>query len=760
MSVAMPCLPRRALLAAQIAAVLLFGSAHCDVHAQDATAAPAKPAQPAKATVLETITVTAEKRSENLQTVPIAITVITPEKLQAFGDAGDTVLALAARAPSVYAETSYGREFPRFYIRGLGNSDFDLNASQPVSMVYDDIVQENPILKGFPLFDLSQVEVLRGPQGTLFGRNSPAGVIKFDSVKPSQDTSGYASVSYGSKGTANVEAALGGSLGGNWSGRISVLGQHRDNWINNDYNDRKDALGAYNDRAIRLQALYQASDNFSAEINTHARKLQGTANVNYANGIEQGGDALVPGVSGNVVTQNGRNEQNLFTWGSNLHLNWNFNNVSLTSITGFEHANTYSLGDVDGGYAPYNGTPVNPAGSGSAVPFDVESADGAGLKQLTQEIRLASRNWDTFNWQAGAYYFYENLNIHDFGYDPTGNTLASLATQHQVSNSYALFASAEYKVADDFTLRAGTRWSHDKKKYDTEWVYNTDPTAPIGVPLTANPDYSHWTGDLTGTWAWTKDVNLYAKVSSGYRAPSLQGRSYVLTQAKAETIVSEEIGIKTLALDGKLRFNADIYKYIMHNQQLTAVGGDSNLTQLLNAKKTDGHGAEFDAEAYVTPHFILTAGGSYNFTKLRDPNLSVAACGGGTVCTILDPLNAEGNADINGNTLPNAPKWIGTLTARYGIPYGDSGEFFAYTDWNYRSKVDFFLYNSAEFNSKPLLTGGLRMGYNWDFGKREIALYGRNITNKRSISGAIDFDNRTAFISDPRIIGVEFRADL
>ncbi len=758
-------LPRHAVLVVSIAAALASGVLHAADQAQPAepsqdAAAPAKPAAK-KATELQAITVTAEKKAENLQVVPISISVISPEKLQAFGDSGDTVLMLAARAPSVYAETSYGREFPRFYIRGLGNSDYDLNASQPVSMVYDDIVQENPILKGFPLFDLNQVEVLRGPQGTLFGRNSPAGVIKFDSVRPSQETSGYASVSYGSKGTANVEAALGGSLGGNWSGRISVLGQHRDNWIDNAYTGKKDALGAYNDRAIRLQALYQASDDFSALINTHARWLQGTANVNYANAIEQGSDSLVPGFDRGVVAQNGRNAQHLFTWGSNLHLNWNFGDLSFTSISGFEHANTYSLGDVDGGYAPYNGTPADPGqAAGSQVPFDVETADGAGLKQLTQEFRLASRNWDTFNWQAGVYYFYEDLDIHDFGYDPTGNTETSLAAQHQVTNSYALFGSAEYKVTDDFSLRAGTRWSHDKKKYSTEWLYNTDPTQPIGVPLTANPDYSHWTGDLTATWAWTKDVNLYAKVSSGYRAPSLQGRSYVLTQAKAETIASEEVGIKTLALDGKLRFNADIYKYIMHNQQLTAVGGDSNLTRLLNAKKTDGHGVEFDAEAYVTPQFILTAGGSYNYTKLRDPGLSVQACGGGTICTILDPTNALGNADINGNGLPNAPKWVGTITARYGIPYGDSGEFFVYTDWNYRSKVDFFLYDSTEFNSKPLLTGGLRLGYDWDFGKREIALYGRNITNKKSITGAIDFDNRTAFVSDPRIIGIEFRTEL
>jgi iron complex outermembrane receptor protein len=155
---------------------------------------------------------------------------------------------------------------------------------------------------------------------------------------------------------------------------------------------------------------------------------------------------------------------------------------------------------------------------------------------------------------------------------------------------------------------------------------------------------------------------------------------------------------------------------------------------------------------------VLTAGGSYNHTKLRDPNLAVAICGSG--CTVLDPINAQGNAMVNGNSLPNAPQWIGTVTARYGIPYGDSGEFFVYTDWNYRSEVNFFLYDSAEFRGKPLLEGGVRLGYNWDYGKREIALYGRNITNKLALTGAIDFNNRTGFVNDPRVIGVEFRAEL
>jgi iron complex outermembrane receptor protein len=131
---------------------------------------------------LEIVTVTAERRSEDIRNVPISVSTLSDDNLAVLATSGQDVRLLAARVPSLNVESSFGRAFPRFYIRGYGNTDFRLNASQPVSLVYDDVVQETPILKGFPIFDLEQVEVLRGPQGTLFGRNTPGGVVKFDSV--------------------------------------------------------------------------------------------------------------------------------------------------------------------------------------------------------------------------------------------------------------------------------------------------------------------------------------------------------------------------------------------------------------------------------------------------------------------------------------------------------------------------------------------------------------------------------------------------
>jgi len=125
---------------------------------------------------------------------------------------------------------------------------------------------------------------------------------------------------------------------------------------------------------------------------------------------------------------------------------------------------------------------------------------------------------------------------------------------------------------------------------------------------------------------------------------------------------------------------------------------------------------------------------------------------------VLDPRNATGQALIDGNPLPNAPKWIANFNLRYGIPTASGGEYFVYTDWSYRSKVNFFLYESTEFTGKSLLTGGLRLGYNWSNAKYEAAVFARNITNQTRVTGAIDFNNLTGFINEPRMWGVQFKA--
>lgn len=708
--------------------------------------------------ILDTITVTAQRRAEDAREVPVAITTVGGEKLAVIASGGEDVRFLSSRLPSLQIESSFGRAFPRFYIRGLGNTDFDLNASQPVSLIYDEVVQENPLLKGYPVFDLERIEMLRGPQGTLFGRNTPAGVLKFESAKPSQDADGYARGSYGSFGTANVEAAYGGPLNANWSARAAVLYQRRSDWVDNAFTGQKDALEGYREYAARVQFLYENREDFSALFNLHNRSLDGTARLFRANIIGPGTNTRVGDFDRRTVAIDGDNFQELDAWGGSARLRWDFAGGSLHSVTGYETVDSLSRGDIDGGFGAAFAPPSGPG----FIPFPAESADGLPKhRQISQELRWESNTGTAWDYQAGLFYFDEDITIDSFNYDTLapGRPQNGYAVQRQKNTAWAAFGSLEYQATDALKLRGGLRYTHDKKDFVAERTQSPIGAGPIG-PLHANPSDSNLSGDLSAVWAVGPDTNLFARLARGFRAPSIQGRLLfgdTVSVADSETVTSIEAGVKSDLWDRRARIGFTLFRYEVRDQQLTAVGGAANFNTLVNADKTVGQGAELDFEAYLTDHLLVTFGASYNDTEIRDDQLAIQPCGSG--CTVLNPPGpVPGTVLIGGNPLPQAPKRVANLTARYGIPMGEGGEFFVYTDWAYRSEVSFFLYQSVEFTGKSLTEGGLRVGYNWNYGDYEVALFGRNITDRVVIVGGIDFNNLTGFVNEPRIWGAEFVA--
>jgi len=727
---------------------LAFVGAASVAHAEEETAA---------STELAPVTVTAERKAENIKDVPISISTLKDENLDLLTSGGQDVRLLAARVPSLNIESSFGRAFPRFYIRGYGNTDFDLNASQPVSLVYDDVVQENPILKGFPIFDVDQIEVLRGPQGTLFGRNTPAGVVKFDSVKPTQELGGYFYASDATYNTANLEGAFNLPLSKEWSARFSALYQHRDDYVNNTFTNTKDALEGYNEGAARAQLLYQPNQDFSALFNVHTRQLEGTARLFRANIIKPGTNDLVDDFERRDIAIDGQNQQRLNATGANIRLRWNVGDYTLHSISGFEHAQTFSRGDIDGGFGAVFAPPSGPG----VIPFPAESADGLpGHKQLSQEFRIESRYKGPLNWQGGLYYFFEDIKINSFDYATlAGGSVDGYARQRQLNNAVAVFASADYDVTKDFKLKAGVRYTEDRKDFEAERLISPFGAPPTGVE-TAHPNAYNVSWDASGVYTINKNVNVYARVASGFRAPSVQGRLVFgddISQADTETVLSYEAGVKADFFHRRARLSFDVFRSDVNNQQLTAVGGATNFNRLLNADKSILEGAELDFKAYLTPKLLLTLGGSYNYTKIKDSNLFIVPCGSG--CTVLDPAGAApGTVSIDGNSLPQAPRVTANATLRYGIPVTDSSEVFVLTDWSYRSAVNFFLYESVEYRGKYLLEGGLRTGYSWGNDRYELAAFARNITGTTRIVGGIDFNNLTGFINEPRIFGVQFKA--
>jgi iron complex outermembrane receptor protein len=738
-----------------------------------ATAASAEEAS--STTELGEVIVTAERRSENLQKVPVSVSVMPTEEVRA-GQAGgdDTLLSLSGKVPSFYAETTTGRIFPRFYIRGLGNIDFYLGASQPVSIIQDDVILEHVVLKSNPVFDLQDVEVLRGPQGSLFGRNTTAGIVKFDTIKPTQTLEGRAQVSYGSYNTVTFDGGIGGPIvADKLAVRLSALFQHRDDWVDNTFagpsddgtvTPKKNAMGGFNEKDARLQLLFTPNEQLSILASGHVRDYDGASTLFLRSALTKGSnDTNVPRdkVSYDEAQDN---PQAYRTRGAALHVAYDFGPATLTSISAWESTDGYSRGDTDGGAAANFG----------GIGFGESMGQVRNLDQLTQELRLASNGDSRLKWQVGGLLF-DSRDTTDFyqrGFflNPgvAGANPNNWVRLHDVNTSWAIFGQASYAVTDALTITAGVRETEDTKK--TRLVKTAD-TVTGAVTYTGrkfvrlSDTKPSW--DLSALYQVNPDVSLYARIATGFRGPTIQGRSAVFnadfTTANSETITSYEGGFKSNLLNNSLRLNASVFAYTVDDIQLN--GNDSNGNGVLfNADKAKAYGLEADAEWLPITNLRLTGGLSLLHTEIDDKRVfaQVCALNGVVVCTVENPtIKVNGNvfAQIDGEPLPNAPKYNLNFTGRYDVPLGNGGKAFVATDWNVQGYTNFVLYKTKEFYSKGNFEGGARIGYEAPGGAYEVALFARNITNEKNLKGVIE-NYMAAVYNEPRIVGVSFSGRL
>ncbi|AOL24128.1 Outer membrane receptor protein [Erythrobacter litoralis] len=689
---------------------------------------------------LPTIIVTANRREESLQDVAVSADILDEQRVNLiFSGAADTT-ALAGAAPGLNVESSNGRVAPRFYIRGLGNTDFDLAASQPVSVILDEIVLENVTLKSFPIFDVQRVEVLRGPQGTLFGRNTPAGIVKIETVKPGFEPDVQAGLSFGSLDTASLTGAVGGAIvEDKLAFRVSTQFQRRGDWIDNGFTGEENALGGFTDFAIRGQLLWTPDERSEILAQVNFRDLDGSSTFFRANVLSPGSNELNQNYDRDTVFYDagGGNPAEYNQFGATLNASYEYDFATLTSITSYWTSEGFSRGDIDGG---------NLVTGPGFIPFPSDTQDSIDLEQLTHEVRLASNGDGPLSWQVGGFIFDS-----DFDVTTVGFTFPPPVTVNHTNTAWAVFGQASYELTEALRVTAGLRYTDDEKDF---FVRSGAPLQPVSV----QDDNIDW--DVSIFADVTDTTSVYARVANAFRAPTIQGRDVAFfaapSVAQSENITSYEAGFKSEFADRKVRINGSAFYYTVEDPQFTAVGGAGNLVQLINANEGEAWGFEFDTAFQPTPNITLTLGLAYNDTQINDDSLAVGVC---AQCTVLDPLNANGFALVDGNPFPNAPEWSGDFTARYGVPVGNSGEFFIFTDWIYLGETNFFLYESAEFNADSRIEGGLRIGYSGGDGQWEVALFARNITNEDNILGAVDFNNLTAFVNDPRVVGVSFGVD-
>lgn len=733
---------KRKLLTSTVLPTLLFSTNLVSAQSDDFT--------------LEEVVVTAQKREQSLQEIPSAVSAITAADVEDYLGAGENIRALAGRVPSLQIESSNGRQSPRFYIRGLGNYDFDVNATQPVSLIYDEVNLENSVLKSLPLFDVARVEVLKGPQGTLFGRSTTAGVVKVDSVKPSQDAQGYVKAGYGSRETLSVEGAYGGALSETVSARASLKYVQRGDWLDNTINGAGDDRGEFDEFAYRIQVLAEPTDSFSALFKVHGFKQDGDQpQVFYANAFTPGVEGLRPGFNEDVFSHDLADEGvELDHFGGSAKLEFELGEgLSLTSITSYDTLDSFSFADIDGGI---QGGPEAIGQLGGQAFFSVASGDGlSDHKQVTQEIRLSGQS-DRLFYQVGAYYLDEAITVDSVDFANDGSRL-QLTQALQDTRSTAIFGQVEFSLNDKASLTAGLRYTDDDK--ELEVVPGPGSGAPA-ARIDASDDYFSY--ELALNYQLNDDWSLYSRLATASRGPVTLGRFGFTSQADTEEITSFEVGYKASLLGGRARWNSALYTFTIDDQQLTATGGTGNTNELLNADKVDGAGFETEFEVLVNEGLKLSANLSYNDTQIKDANLNTELCSSNPLCTPLDPIvdtfqgffGTVNLVSVNGNPLPRAPEWLANVSLNYDREIS-SGTLYASTDWNYRSDSNIFLYESVEFVAEARWIGGVRLGYKNSDETMDLAIVGRNVTNEIVADGALDFLNQTAFINEPRFWGIE-----
>ena len=422
---------------------------------------------------------------------------------------------------------------------------------------------------------------------------------------------------------------------------------------------------------------------------------------------------------------------------------------------------TLSHGDIDGGYGASFAPPSGPG----FIPFPSETADGLPFhRQITQEVHLASKDTSPLDWIVGAYYFNENITIDSFDYNTlAGSVLDGYARQKQLDISAALFGSIGYQVNDQLQDQGRPALLARREELDRDAHALADRRRP-DRPAVREPEHVASDRRPFGRLYGHADTDFYARVATGYRAPSIQGRLLfgdAPSIAKTETVTSGEIGVKSRLFDNRATVSFDVFDYEMKNQQLTAVGGNANFATLVNAKKTEGQGFELDAQAYLTDHLMVTAGTSYNLTKIKDPNLRSTPCGARLHRARSDrrlrrhdaradrrqpaAAGAEVDRQYHRALQHPVPRW--RVVRLYRLVVSQQGRFLPLPiDRVHRQAM-------GDRRSARRLRLGRRQA-------RSRRCSAATSPTRRAIIGGIDFDNLTGYVNEPRIWGVQFRAEL
>ena len=747
-----------------------------------ATAARAQ-SPPADSDAIQEIVVTAEKRSESLQSVPVSVTVLTSGQL---GELKlDSPSDLATQIPNLQVDGVNGEGSPIFSLRGVSMFDYSLNQSSPVASYIDEVYKGNVVLFGVELYDLERVEVLRGPQGTLYGKNSTGGAINFITKKPGFDTEADIKVGAGNYGRQEAEGAFQtGLIPDRLAVRFAFTYTKVNGFMQNVLPGYPDMEGV-DQWGARLSLLYKISDDLTATLRLSKSKQDP---VDYAIIAANIGAEGAPGLGGlgyyrtlngtatgvpltnEQVAQDYTPHREQFNEAAALTIDWKLDSsLALTSITSWDEGSLFNPDNTDG-------APINVF----KIPYYGET------RQVTQDLRLTSTSDAPFQFIAGTYYQHEmiynstenqiyNLTSDDYttcesssfgaGQGYYAGSLLNAGCDYynsfiQVRNSWAVYTDDSYAINSLVKLRAGLRYTHENaiQKNALEQLRGSDqvPIANIGffseqmgpngayygptLALPGSADYSSiidqtrsqalhntaLTGHVGVDITPTQDSLIYLSYSRGFRAGAFNAQFLFspqdFTTVKPETVDSYEAGFKTAWLDKRLELNGAAFHYQYKNQQIIDVRPDGE-QPLINLPKSKIDGGEL--ELVTRPVRSVTVRGGLGVLYATVQNGAIA---GGTI-------------SVDEHQLPEAPHLSATLATDWDAFNVGSSHVVLHLDGNYASKQYFELVNENRIAQDPYALLNARIAWHGPGEKWEVGLWDKNMTNRFYLTNAYDLQS-------------------
>jgi iron complex outermembrane receptor protein len=782
LNLASPLTPRR--LKRLPLALLLAGSASWThgYAAEAETPAPVPAGKPAaNSSQLETVTVTTRRREESSQDVPTPMSVVSGQNLET--QRVYRIQDLQQLVPSVNVAYMHARQ-SSVSIRGLGNNPASDGLEGSVGLYIDNVYLGRPGMAVFDLMDIEQLEVLRGPQGTLFGKNTTAGVINISTRAPTFTPERSIETSVGEDGYFQTKGTISGPLNDQLAGRFSAYRTRSDGDIKNEY-DGHDLNGGSRD-GFRAQLLFKPNEDFNLrwigdyneeDSSAGTRVLYNTGptinGVNlYQSRAKAAGATLVNGSHRKVNLDNDQHVT-VHQGGTSVEANWTLpSDFTLTSISSYRFWN----------FTPRNDDGLN-------VPASYNAGVSVEDKQYSQEFRLASPKGEFFDYVVGAYYFGSDLDNKSFAYygpqaDIWNGTargalanVTSIGNGHIKTDSFALFAQGTWHLTERLDFTAGVRGTYEEK---SAWVTRDAPiggAAVTGAAATArrgragaydsgdlNQYSSSPSGLLNLSYRITDDVLGYATLSHGEKSGGVNLAVGSAPVAGADSLLigteranNAELGFKSTLWDHRLQLNANVFWTQVNAYQTNAYDAENRVQYLTNAGSVRSRGVEFESTVIPMRGLTLNINGSYNdvsYLSYKDapcpPEVSQAP-------------GAPASCDLSGHQVVGASKWIGNANGEYKWNLDNGFEPYVTASYAFRSKavgtVEDSDYGQIPSYAVVNFSTGLRGDFNQ--GQWDVSLWLKNAFDKTYYTTLWTGGNGgyEGLLGTPRTLGVTGRYD-